>query len=119
MVSGLVYCVLQASKAFYDNKEDLLQLWVHETFRVVGDRMWDPADVSWLRKQVDERLSSAFSTNFSTLFEDFNEQVRIVGLALQLYDKACNGMGRADTNKAAMLVSINPCFYSGLSPVHI
>jgi hypothetical protein len=67
--------VTQASKAFCDNKEDLLQLWVHETFRVMGDRMWDPADVEWLRKQIDERLSSAFSTNFATLFEDFNNAV--------------------------------------------
>lgn len=67
---------LQAHKSFYDNKEDLLQLWAHETFRVVGDRMWDPADVAWLRRQIDERLSSAFSTNFATLFEDFSEEVR-------------------------------------------
>jgi dynein heavy chain len=67
---------MQASKSFYDNKEDLLQLWVHETFRVMGDRMWDSGDVAWLRKQVDERLSSTFSTNFATLFEDFNEEVR-------------------------------------------
>jgi hypothetical protein len=72
---------LQASKAFYDNKGDLLQLWVHETFRVVGDRMWDPADVMWLRKQIDERLSSTFSTNFATLFEDFNEEVWNTALA--------------------------------------
>lgn len=68
-------CLLQASKSFYDNKEDLLQLWVHETFRVIGDRMWDPADQAWLRKQVDERLSASFSTSFAGLFEEFNEQV--------------------------------------------
>lgn len=37
--------------------------------------MWDPADVGWLRKQVDERLSSVFSTNFATMFEDFSEEV--------------------------------------------
>jgi hypothetical protein len=72
-------CIVQARKAFYDNKEDLLQLWVHETFRVVGDRMFDPADLAWLRKQVDERLSSAFSTNFANLFEDFNEEVCTCG----------------------------------------
>jgi dynein heavy chain len=72
---------LQASKAFYDNKEDLLQLWVHEAFRVVGDRMWDPTDVTWLRKQIDERLSSTFSTSCATLFEDFNGEVRSTALA--------------------------------------
>lgn len=74
--SGVVYCVLQASKSFYDNKEDFLQLWVHEAFRIIGDRMWDPSDVAWLRKQLDERLSSAFGTSFASLFEEFNEQVR-------------------------------------------
>jgi hypothetical protein len=37
--------------------------------------MWDPADVAWLRKQIDERLSLAFGTNFATLFEDFKEEV--------------------------------------------
>lgn len=67
---------IQASKSFYDNKEDLLQLWVHETLRVMGDRMWDPVDAAWLRKQIDERLSATFSTNFATLFQDFNEEVR-------------------------------------------
>lgn len=69
-------CRVQASKAFYDNKEDLLQLWVHETFRVMGDRMWDPADVAWLRKQLDERLTSTFGTSFAALLEDFKEEVR-------------------------------------------
>jgi hypothetical protein len=65
----------QASKTFYDNKEDFLQLWVHETFRIIGDRMWDPTDVAWLRKQLDERLSSTFGVSFPSLFEEFNEQV--------------------------------------------
>ena len=68
---------MQASKAFYDNKEDLLQLWVHETFRIIGDRMWDPADLAWLRKQLDERLSSTFSISFAGLFEEFGEQVGV------------------------------------------
>jgi hypothetical protein len=49
---------------------------VHETFRIIGDRMWDPTDVAWLRKQLDERLSSTFGVSFSGLFEEFSEQVR-------------------------------------------
>jgi dynein heavy chain len=68
---------LQASKTFYDNKEDFLQLWVHEMFRIIGDRMWDPEDLAWLRKQVDERLSATFSTSFNGLFEGFNGQVSL------------------------------------------
>lgn len=69
----------QASKTFYDNKEDFLQLWVHETLRIIGDRMWDPADVAWLRKQLDKHLSSSFGISFASLFEEFGEQVRADG----------------------------------------
>lgn len=76
---------MQASKTFYDNKEDFLQLWVHETFRIIGDRMWDPADVAWLRKQLDERLSSTFGVSFAGLFEEFSGQVfLLLQLMLQL-----------------------------------
>jgi dynein heavy chain len=67
---------LQATKQFYDNKDDLLQLWCHETCRIIADRMWDPADKQWLRKQLDERLSAAFSTTTNTLFEAYHEEVR-------------------------------------------
>lgn len=66
---------MQASKSFYDNKEDFLQLWVHESMRVMGDRMWDPVDLAWLRKQLDDRLSTTFGISFASLFEDFQEQV--------------------------------------------
>ncbi|WIA13292.1 hypothetical protein OEZ85_006876 [Tetradesmus obliquus] len=74
-LAKIVLGVMQASKTFYDNKEDFLQLWVHETFRIIGDRMWDPADVAWLRKQLDERLSSTFGVSFAGLFEEFSGQV--------------------------------------------
>lgn len=75
-LSWTCFTINQASKAFYDSKEVLLQLWVHETFRVMGDRMWDPADADWLRRQVDERLTATFGTSFAALFEDFKEEVR-------------------------------------------
>lgn len=65
----------QASKAFTDNKDELLQLWCHEAERVIGDRMWDPADKQWLRKQLDERLGAAFSTSVSGLFEATSGEV--------------------------------------------
>lgn len=44
---------------------------VHEALRVIGDRMWDPADVSWLHKQLEDRLSSVFSTSWNDLFEAY------------------------------------------------
>ncbi len=66
----------QATRQFYTSKDEVLQLWCHETNRVIADRMWDRADKEWLRKQLDEKLSSLFSTSFNTLFEPFQAQVR-------------------------------------------
>lgn len=44
---------------------------VHEAMRVIGDRMWDPADLAWLRKQLEDRLSSVFSVSWNDLFEPY------------------------------------------------
>jgi hypothetical protein len=66
----------QATKQLYDNKEELLSLWCHEICRVIGDRMWDAGDRTWLAKQMDERLSSTFSSSMATLFEATNNEVR-------------------------------------------
>lgn len=59
----------QATKQFYDTKEDILGLWCHETFRVIADRMWDKNDKEWLQKQLNAKLSALFTTDFNTLFE--------------------------------------------------
>jgi hypothetical protein len=38
--------------------------------------MWDAGDRTWLAKQMDERLSSTFSSSMATLFEATNNEVR-------------------------------------------
>jgi hypothetical protein len=48
---------------------DVGYLQIHEAQRVIGDRMWDPADRAWLHKQLEDRLSSMFSTSWRDLFE--------------------------------------------------
>lgn len=67
---------MQSTKAFYDASESMLQLWCHETIRVIGDRMWDVKDKEWLKKQLDDRLSSVFSTTWNDLFES-SDQARL------------------------------------------
>ncbi|GMH41208.1 hypothetical protein BSKO_09118 [Bryopsis sp. KO-2023] len=69
-MAKIIQGVMQATKQFYDSRESMLQLWCHETFRIIGDRMWDMNDKEWLQKQLDEKLNSIFSTNWSTVFED-------------------------------------------------
>lgn len=61
--------VMRATRQYYDNKDSLLQLWVHENLRVFGDRMWDSADKQWLVNQIDQRLSNHFGTSWRSLFE--------------------------------------------------
>ena len=34
----------QATKTFYNSRDEVLQLWCHETCRVIADRMWDQND---------------------------------------------------------------------------
>lgn len=46
----------------------MLQLWCHETFRIIGDRMWDTADRTWLRGQLDDKLKAIFGTSWDELF---------------------------------------------------
>jgi hypothetical protein len=46
----------------------MLQLWVHESQRVIGDRMWDPADQAWLTNAIDTRLGMFFSTSLEEVF---------------------------------------------------
>ena len=46
----------------------MLQLWCHETFRIIGDRMWDPTDRTWLKGQLDDKLKAIFGTTWDELF---------------------------------------------------
>ena len=53
----------------YNSREELLALWCHETCRVVADRMWDPADVAWVKKQLADRLAGSLGSSWEALFE--------------------------------------------------
>ena len=49
-------------------QEAMLQLWVHESLRVFGDRMWDSEDLQLLHNAINERLAADFSTSHEELF---------------------------------------------------
>ncbi len=49
-------------------QEQMLQLWCHEVSRVLADRMWDGADRSWLKQQLDGCLREHASTSWEALF---------------------------------------------------
>ena len=70
-LAKIIQGVMQATKQFYDSKDVMLQLWCHETFRIIGDRMWDQNDKDWLKKQLDSQLSDLFVSSWGTVFEPF------------------------------------------------
>eukprot|EP00232_Nephroselmis_pyriformis_P029065 CAMPEP_0182867354 /NCGR_PEP_ID=MMETSP0034_2-20130328/8675_1 /TAXON_ID=156128 /ORGANISM="Nephroselmis pyriformis, Strain CCMP717" /LENGTH=4528 /DNA_ID=CAMNT_0024999703 /DNA_START=83 /DNA_END=13669 /DNA_ORIENTATION=- len=72
-LAKVVQGVMQASKAYYDSKESVLSLFVHETFRIYGDRMWDHNDKAWLKALLDTKLTSIFENSWATLFEATEE----------------------------------------------
>eukprot|EP00899_Mesostigma_viride_P014884 jgi/Mesvir1/23397/Mv21091-RA.2 len=68
-MAKVIQGIMQATRAFYDSKEAMLQLWCHETFRVFGDRMWDMADKAWLQALLDRTLTETFELSWRNLFE--------------------------------------------------
>ncbi|KAG1668463.1 hypothetical protein FOA52_005236 [Chlamydomonas sp. UWO 241] len=74
-LAKIVQGMMQATKAYYSSKDDVLMLWCHETCRIIADRMWDHSDKEWLRKQLDEKLSMYFSQSYASLFEAFEGQM--------------------------------------------
>lgn len=53
----------------------VLALWCHETCRIISDRMWDPTDKEWLKKQLDDKLGSLFAQSYSSLFEPYGGEM--------------------------------------------
>ena len=70
-LAKVIQGVMQATRQYYDSKENLLQLWCHECFRIFGDRMWDHDDKAWLRNQLDQKLSGNLNSSWESLFEPF------------------------------------------------
>lgn len=74
-LAKIIQGTMQSTKSFYDTKDSMLALWCHETFRVIGDRMWDQVDKCWLQKQLEERLSSVFSVSWADLFAPYGGDI--------------------------------------------
>lgn len=69
-IAKIIQGTMQATKQFYDSCEPMLQLWCHETFRIIGDRMWDMADKEWLETQLNGKLNSIFSASWESIFPE-------------------------------------------------
>jgi dynein heavy chain len=69
-ISRVFEGVLQMNRDFYDSKEGVIRLWVHEVLRVFSDRLVNAADRETLHKIVCDRLETRFGTAWGRLFRD-------------------------------------------------
>lgn len=67
-ISKVFQGLLRANKEYYDSKESLTKLWVHESFRIFYDRLTNPADCEWFSRLIDEKLNAHFSIQMRSLF---------------------------------------------------
>ena len=67
-LAKVIQGTMQATRQYYDSRETMLQLWVHECFRIFGDRMWDMNDKAWLKKQLDQKLNQNLMSGWDALF---------------------------------------------------
>ncbi|KAJ3375748.1 Dynein heavy chain 2, axonemal [Allomyces arbusculus] len=67
-ISRVFQGLLRCHKDYYDTKEVLIKLWVHEVFRVFHDRLVDQHDKDQFIKMVDEKLAVAMNTSLKQLY---------------------------------------------------
>jgi len=72
-ISKVVQGMLQADRDFFDSRESLLRLWVHECSRVFSDRFTTTDDQAKFRNLVDERLTSALNSSFTSVMSGLED----------------------------------------------
>ncbi|EGF78014.1 hypothetical protein BATDEDRAFT_91203 [Batrachochytrium dendrobatidis JAM81] len=66
-ISKVFQGILRANREYYDSRETMTKLWVHEIMRVFNDRLVDKPDRDYFSKLLDDKLNSHFSTSLQQL----------------------------------------------------
>ena len=68
-ISRVMQGVLQAQRNYYDSRDSMIRLWVHETNRIFSDRLTNTTDKEYFVALVSERLSANFQIDYGKLFK--------------------------------------------------
>ncbi|XP_046962283.1 dynein axonemal heavy chain 2 [Vanessa cardui] len=66
-ISKIFQGLLRSNKDYQNTKPRFLRLWVHECFRVFGDRLTEEKDRDWFMNQVGDMLGKHFELTFHAL----------------------------------------------------
>eukprot|EP00842_Homolaphlyctis_polyrhiza_P003901 jgi/Hompol1/4511/HPOL_003669-RA len=66
-ISKVFQGLLRANREYYDSRETMTKLWIHELMRVFNDRLVDRTDRDYFKKLVDDKLNSHFSSSLQQL----------------------------------------------------
>ncbi|RKO93650.1 dynein heavy chain and region D6 of dynein motor-domain-containing protein [Blyttiomyces helicus] len=69
-ISKVFQGLLRAHREYFDSRESVMKLWVHEVFRVFHDRLVDREDREYFRKLVDDKLVAHFSSSMKQLIPE-------------------------------------------------
>ena len=62
-ISKVFQGLLRANREYFDSRDSITKLWVHEVNRVFHDRLINEEDREYFHKLVDDKLISQFSTS--------------------------------------------------------
>ncbi|XP_068632350.1 dynein axonemal heavy chain 2 [Battus philenor] len=66
-ISKIFQGLLRSNKDYQNTKPRFLRLWIHECFRVFGDRLTEEKDRDWFMNQMGEMLGKHFELTFHAL----------------------------------------------------
>ncbi|XP_037870398.1 dynein axonemal heavy chain 2 isoform X3 [Bombyx mori] len=66
-ISKIFQGLLRSNKDYTNTKPRFLRLWIHECFRVFGDRLTEEKDRDWFMNQVSDMLGKHFELTFHAL----------------------------------------------------
>jgi dynein heavy chain len=66
-ISKVIQGLMRANKEYYDSRESITKLWIHEIMRVFQDRLVDKEDREFLKRHVNEKLTNHFNTSLDIL----------------------------------------------------
>ncbi|KAJ3242061.1 Dynein heavy chain 2, axonemal [Chytriomyces hyalinus] len=69
-ISKVFQGLLRAHRDYYDSRDSLTKLWVHEIFRVFCDRLVDKEDREYFTKLVDDKLVAHFACSIKILYPE-------------------------------------------------